>query len=246
MVYWSVCINSNGFVKGLMKNKGRIGSLFLISVLAFASIGVSYASVTGGLVVQGVTRTVATSLNVEAVTGMDVYKVWGFDGDIGIPGVWESEVGNIVWDQANEILIISGVIGEIPQETEIISWAQNNYGKAMLVSYASAELENNNYDVNLTYMNVFPGVDHTAGFIFGTSGIPVEIDIVFNTMEGHDFTEYLSHEVFNVSWEEGQWVKVDESTYHLVEITLLLPQNNDLQGRAGSFTAGTIYVSQKG
>lgn len=236
-----VSIIVKGDLKRSVKHKGRIGSLFLVSVLAFASISVSYANVTGGLVVQGVTPTVAINIWIEHITGMDVYKVWDVSGNI--PDDWK---GDIVWDEANEILIISGVIGEIPEETEVIGWAETNNGNAMHVSHASAELENNNYDVNLTYKNVFPSVKHTAGFIFSSSGIPVEIDIVFDYEAGYNFTKYLSYEVFYVSRDEGQWVKVDESNYRLVEITLLLPQDNDLQGRAGSFTAGTIYVSQNG
>jgi hypothetical protein len=226
-----------------MRHKGRIGSLFLVSVLAFASISVSYASVTGGFVVQGVTRTVATEFYVEAVTGMDVYKVWDVNDGVDPPEYC------IVWDETSEILIISGVIGEIPDEDDVIDWAEKNNGNAMRISYASVELdelENNNYDVNLTYKNVFPGVNHTAGFIFCYKEIPVEIEIEFNHIKDDDFTDYLSYEVFNVSKQEGQWVKVDESNYRLVEITLLLPQNNDLQGLAGSFTAGKIYVSQNG
>lgn len=227
-----------------MKHKGRIGGLFLVSMLAFASISVSYASVTGGIVVQGVTRTVATGLNVEAVTGMDVYKVWGVSENL--PGYWK---GDIDWDEANEILIISGVIGEIPDETDVMAWAQD--GNAMHVSHASAEveveLEKNNYYVNLTYENVFPGVNHTAGFIFGYNEVPVEIEIEFMNKTGYDFTEYLSYEVSNVKKENDQWVANDDaSNYRLVEITLLLDQQNDLQGKYGEFTAGKIYVNQEG
>mgnify|MGYP006274851971 CR=1 FL=1 len=229
-----------------MKNKGKIGGLFLVSILAFASISVSYASVTGGLEVQGVTPTVVTELSIKNYTRTDVYKIWGISSGIDIPDNWESGVTDSIWDQNNEILVIRGVVGEIPDETEVIDWAQSYGGDGMKVSWASAEEGDTIYDVNLTYENVFPGIDFTAGFIFEYSGITVKIDdITFEHEDDDDFTEYLSYKVSNVTKENNQWVVTDDaSNFLFVEITLQLDQNNDLQGLAGTFT-GEIHVSQR-
>lgn len=57
--------------------KDKIGTIFLVTVLALAGVGISYAGFTDSITVYGTADTATVVLDIEAYSGTDVYKVYG-------------------------------------------------------------------------------------------------------------------------------------------------------------------------
>lgn len=165
--------------------RNKVGSLFLVSVLALAGIGISYAGFSDNISVYGSvnTATLSTEIMTGWYSGTWVYKIWGF------PDMPEDPVpGNpadiqITYDPANEILIYHGFVQFYPGEDAVEDWATNNFGNAELESsaYATSGLyvfpDGTASDVDMVYDNLFPCIDFSADFIFHYTGsIPGRIN----------------------------------------------------------------------
>jgi len=236
--------------------KNKIGAIFLISVLALASIGISYAGFTDTIYVYGTVKTATVELDLEAYSGTDVYKVWGPDiqpdDEVRIFRGYSFERPNPA-DPA-EIRTYFG----LPETTnvELISsaWSHDYTGDG-------------DYDIGMTFDNLFPCIDFTADFILHYEGsIPAKVNvtewILYTdwlqelyvaggvTVEayrcnvpnpdqalGPDNYPTLTQEVVDLG------TQLHYCDYVIVMLTLHLPQNNYWQDKSGEF-AGKIGVIQ--
>ena len=155
----------------------KVGTMFFISILVLAGIGISYAGFTDSIAIYGSVNT--ATVDIELVgwySGTWVYKIWGFTVT-PIPPIFDYDV----YDLANEILIIRGYAGHVATIADVSDWAAANGGNAQLVSFSEAKEgtthDETPYDVDFIYDNLFPCIDFSADFIFHYAGIiPAKID----------------------------------------------------------------------
>lgn len=233
--------------KNMRKNK--IGAVFLVSALALAGIGITYAGFTDTISVYGTVSTATVELDIEAYSGTDVYKVWG----TGAP--------------TDETYIFRGYSFE--RKTLVDVQAMYPNAQVELISSAwSHDYEGpGDFDFAMTFDNLFPCIDFTADFILHYEGsIPVKVNIAQWIM----YTDWLeelylaggvSIKAFrctvpnpdqpigpdNYPTKTEQVVDLGTQLhfcdYVIVELTLHLPQNNYWQGKTGEFS-GKVGVIQ--
>jgi len=187
--------------------KNKMGAMFLVSVLALAGVGISYAGFTDALSVYGTVDTATVTVEIETwYSGTWVYKIWGFPIDYpqtDPPGTPE------VYDLTKEILIYRGFTHLEPTETQVLAWATANGGNAELIAYSEAKAGTNHggkdYDIDFIYSDIFPCIDFSADFIIHYTGsLPARIDpeIIIETLneyhiaDGTDATGWLA-ELYN-------------------------------------------------
>jgi hypothetical protein len=195
--------------------KNKVGSLFLMSVLALAGIGFSYAGFSDSISVYGTvdTATLNTEIMTDWYSGTWVYKIYSFEGAPPILPPGDPDV----YDLANEVLIYRGFVGVVPAPVEITNWADANGGHAELEAYSYAYDNTPTTDIGATYYNLFPCIDFSADFIFHYTGsIPGRINTatIFPTTEdpypgdGVGFLTYLwNYHINNPTLGYGAWVK---------------------------------------
>ena len=236
--------------------KNKIGAVFLVSALALAGIGITYAGFTDTISVYGTVNTATVELDIEAYSGTDVYKVYG-------PDIATND----------EIRIFRGYSFERPDPTNpaaIIAYfnlpASTNIE---LVSSAwSHDYEGpGDFDFAMTFDNLFPCIDFTADFIIHYEGsIPAKVNIAQWVMYTDWLEElYLAGGVsikafictvpnpgqpigpnnYPIKTEQvvNLGTQLHYCDYVIVELTLHLPQNNYWQGKTGEFI-GKVGVIQ--
>jgi hypothetical protein len=179
--------------------RNKVGSIFLVSLLALAGVGISYAGFTDSIAIFGTVNTATVELElVPWYSGTWVFKIWGFT---------EYSTPDFDYDYLNvdeEILIIRGWTHLVATEDDVIAWATVNGGQAELVSCSFAgpgsehdiggELETS--DIDFTFNNLFPCIDFSADFVVHYIGsIPAKIQgpIIIGTQypNGPEGTQWL-------------------------------------------------------
>jgi len=202
-----------------MKGK-KLGSLFLISILALAGIGVSYAGLTDEIFVYGSVNTAYVEFENFEYTGTWVYKVWDCDG------APDNEM--VVTDDPNYDPSI-----QYPDcKSELVSYA-----------YTYPAGDDANYDVGVIYENLMPGVDYVADLHFNIGSIPVIVEhLDYGIIDGSDWVLPLveSGDIWGTMYtstgkivELGTQIHADERVN--LELHINIPQNNIYQGVEGSF-----------
>jgi len=209
----------------------KIGTIFLISILALAGIGASYAGFFAKITVYGVVETATVELTVMDYSGTDVWKVYGPNAPNG------------------EIVEWHGFISDPSRPTQ--GSLENAYPGCTVIPVASAwASKGTEYDINMTWNNIFPCVDFTADVILHYDGsIPALVDIT--DFEWDDtYYDFSSYTTFSYYWytkdpTNDAWVKDEEITqlpvqmhecqYIGIEATIELEQDNTLQGLRGEF-----------
>jgi hypothetical protein len=154
--------------------------MFLISTLALAGIGVSYAGFTDEIYVYGTVDcgTVEFEIVDGWYSGTWVYKIWGFEEPEDPPGD-PDYVDPVVYDLDDEILIYRGFTQLVPPEGVVLAWASNNGGFAELIAYSEAMPGTTSfpdpaiqdyYDVDIVYDEILPCIDFTSDFIIHYTG----------------------------------------------------------------------------
>ena len=244
----------------------------MVSVLALAGIGVSFAGFTDAISVYGTVETATVEIDwFGAYSGTFVYKIWGFPegGPQQMPPI-VMEGATLEYDLDGEILIYWGFVDLIPTETQVEDWATNNGGNAELFASSYAEAYGPGlYDVKMVYDNIFPCIDFEADFIFHYAGsIPAKI----NTAEISSTDGFLlklwdmyqsdptagfgiwveayrayPNDVggYDVAYDEPVDVgyQLHDCNYVYVKLTIHLSQDNSWKGLTGAFE-GKIGVIQ--
>jgi len=209
--------------------KNKVGVIFLVSILTLAGIGISYAGFTDTIYVYGEVDTATVDIDwIGWYSGTWVFKIWGFEETPDkIPPYFDNVE---LYDLDDEILIYNGFEnnfqGQNNLETSVISWAEDHNGQAELVSSAYAGPGgmhpdptgvDKQYDVDMTYDNLFPCIDFCADFIFHYDGsIPAKIDVA----DIFTFDTWLK-ELWNMYQKQpnegfGAWVEAYRAYPHIV------------------------------
>lgn len=232
----------------------KIGSLFLVSVLALAGIGISYAGFTDTLSIYGTVDTATVTWEVVDYSGTEVYKVpdnTEFPNEIfywhGFADAWEVQLL-----PGNAIYVAS-------------SWASE---------YTGGPIGDFDPDVLLTWDNIFPCQDFKVDIVIQYTGsIPAKINsgniwtIDYNPNVDEDQSAWLQQLWTTVDPISGPAVtygayRCDANGYYdpqapvpvtlgtqlhtgdyiYVYLTIHLPQDNYWQGCYGEFGASVDIV----
>lgn len=211
-----------------MKNK--IGSLFLVSILALAGIGVSYAGFFDEIYVSGYVETGTVTLELEDYSCTWVWKWWNDNNEDGV---------FINHDWCDDMM----------DEAEVLAYCNSEFGAdyVMPVAWANSSLVAGTDDeVYVSFENIFPCIDFVADFVFHYTGtIPAKIDNPTINFAA-DFPEILKQYVVVEFYEFDEatgaigsalvWpVQVHFCDYIYVKVIIHLAQNNLLQGLSGDF-----------
>lgn len=241
---------------------GKIGALFLVSVMALAGISAGYAAWTDTVTVQGTVNTASVDLQVVDYSGTDAWKVWGTCP--GVPDdeliVWEGTLDDRITDEYDFLDMLPGINPDLDNNGELIAWAWAVPGEG-------------DYDIDVSYQNLFPCVDFVADAVFHygqEDSIPAKInDISYEITEGSEWIMPLIDqgdiwaEAYLVEEIEGEWVPIDETGspclpedavpvdegYQLhycdhfkVDLHIHIPQDDAYESVNGAFTASIEVV----
>ena len=158
----------------------KTGTIFIVSILALAGIGISYAGFSDSISVYGTVDTATVTIDwIGWYSGTWVYKIYDFETTPSSPPEFPDKYSPI-----DEILIYRGFTQFQPTVAEVQSWATTYGGIAELVSYSEAKVGTTplptppgTYDIDMVFDNLFPCIDFEADFIFHYEGsIPAIID----------------------------------------------------------------------
>ena len=248
--------------------KNKVGIMFLVSMLAMAGIGISYAGWTDTISVEGTVSTGNVDINLVAYSGTWVYKL----EDHGI-----ARVHNRYYPTPTHE-VPTGAIFVEPNGWVAAGYATPTVGADNLIVDDA---------VTLTYVNLFPCQDMVADFILHYDGsIPARVTgpiIIATTSSenglnfkgsGMNWLEYLytmydqtpygikinAYRIYPPENGQGNsndwndWViaedepvlpgyQLEECNYVYVEVIIHIPQDPHYMGLSGTFST-TLEVKQ--
>lgn len=212
-------------------DKNKIGTIFMISALALAGIGISYAGFTDTIYVFGTVSTGTVDVEIDSYSGTWAWKVY---------------------DAPNELVVTHDPTYSIPIEDGFLV----SYAKGRPITTDDPE----GYDAVVEFDNIFPCVDFTADILFHYKGsIPAKINLLEWDWEGDEVTKPDGTIIPDfITWliDEGHMTsglyrcdadgnlldplgeikigyQLHESYYFKLIVTIHLPQENWLQGLQG-------------
>jgi len=212
-------------------DKNKIGTIFMISALALAGIGISYAGLSDTIYVFGTVSTGTVDLEIDSYSGTWAWKVY---------------------DEPNELVVTNDPTYSVPVEDGFLV----SYAKGRSITNDDPE----GYDAVIEFDNIFPCTDFTADTVFHYKGsIPAKINKLEWDWEGDevtkpdgtiipDFITWLKQQGHMTSGlyrcdAEGNLLdplepieigyQLHESYYFKLIVTIHLPQENWLQGLKG-------------
>ena len=226
-----------------MNNK-KIGTIFLVAVLALAGIGISYAGLTDTISVYGTVKTGSVDLEIEDYSGTWVWKVYADD---------------------DETVITNNPDYSVPEDEGMLV----SYAKGRDIAPNDPLNGDMPYDAAVEFSNLFPCIDFTADILFHYVGeIPCKvsdmnwdwtgdlIDLDDDGIPETDFITYLQQmwiDTDGLYGMTGGFYRCDEfgnildpvdevvvgyqlhyCNYFKLEVTIHLPQDNIFQGLQGS------------
>ncbi len=216
----------------------KIGTIFILLILALSGIGISYSGFMDSITIYGTVDTASVTIDVVDYSGTEVWKVWM---DEGVPPVpYDDEV--YIWhgfkDNQPSMSDVLSVTGADHAELVATAWAQPGSTHGTI-----------DYDVDMIWDNIFPCFDFTADVIIKYIGsIPAKLqwpDIAW--FEGEEyFRDYITFEVYRYILDNGEWIKgkkidvwpyqVHQGYYIGFETIIHLEQLNNLQDKHGEFS----------
>jgi uncharacterized repeat protein (TIGR01451 family) len=220
-------------------NKNKIGTIFMISVLALAGIGISYAGLTDEINIYGTVSTGTVDLEITDYSGTWVWKVF---------------------DDPDEVVITHDPDYSVSlEEGFLVSYAT---GRDVTADDPTNPNNNNEpYDAVLEFSNLFPCIDFMADIVFHYEGtIPAKVNYINWDWVGDpvtlpdgtiitDFIDWLwanghmtggfyrcdeNGNLLNPSEEVVVGYQLHQCNYFKLMVTIHLPQENWLQGLEGS------------
>lgn len=249
-----------------MKNE-KIGTIFIVSTLALAGIGISYAGFSDSIFVYGTVDTGTVDLKLEGFSCTYVWKIYDFIENWQIPLYLSGPGQDLYISQEEEIVIYHGPCID-PSQIEGL-FVGDSECTIELISWAEAEEGTEDDTVIMDYHNLFPCIDFTADFIVHYIGsIPAKINTA-TIFSGNPWLQDL-WAMYQQTGTYGAWVEAyrwDPDTldfmyddagnripvdvgyqlhdcyYVWVGLTIHLPQMNEYQGLSGTFV-GMVEVIQ--
>jgi uncharacterized repeat protein (TIGR01451 family) len=225
-------------------NNTKIGTFFIVSILALAGIGITYAGLTQNLNIFGTISTGTVDIEIDDYSGTYVWKVY---------------------DAADEIVITDDPTFTVPSSDGFrVAYAE---GREILPEDVTLP-EEKNYDAMIVFDNLFPCIDFTADILFHYVGtIPGKITDINYYWEGSqidtdgdgtpdtNFIDYLQQLAIDTDYKYGMWgnifrcdeegvpleplqeitvgTQLHECNYFKLEVTVHLPQDNMFQDLTG-------------
>lgn len=189
--------------------RNKVGSIFLVSVLALAGIGISYAGFTDTISVYGTVSTATVDLVIKEYSNTYVWKIWDFIDTVPV-NPWPDVIG-FEWNPEDEMAKYTGKL----DQTTVENGFDDNVYSFMLVAKAEAKQhldeDGNPVDdeVDVIFDKLFPCIDFVADFIFHYEGsIPAKL------YGPHYITEYTATDgpLYDVTsytgtnWMEDLWL----------------------------------------
>ena len=225
--------------------KDKIGTIFLVSILALAGIGVSFAGLTDTIHVYGTVSTATVDLVIEGYSGTWVWKVWCNDPT-------QAPDGEIVVTHDPDY----DPIADYPDcQRELISFAE---GRDPTDDDPPKE-DDTPYDAVIEFDNLFPCIDFMADIVFHYVGsIPAKltydwgwtgqgITLPDGTVITDDFIDWLMENghmtgtIYKYNVDDREFNIPIDQNYQLhycdlikLIVTIHLPQQNWLQGLSGT------------
>ena len=217
--------------------KNKIGSIFLISILALAGIGISYAGFTDSISIYGTVSTATVELEIEEYSGTWVWKVWAIEEGAQVP--------------PGEVYIFRGFIDDKPTIDEVRAMFPDCEVELEASAYAQdgSNHGGKEYDIDMVWEDIFPCIDFTADVVLAYTGtIPSKMS--WPIIEWHQgrsiFFDYVELKAFKYTISGDDLIKGDEITswpyqvhngyYVGFEVTIHIPQLNSLQNQHGEFS----------
>jgi len=218
--------------------KNKIGTIFLISMLALAGVGISYAGLTDKISIYGTVTTGTVDLTIEEYSGTWVWKVY---------------------DDPDETVITHDSTVTYPEEEGMLV----AYAKGRDVKDSDPP----GYDAVLDFHNLFPCIDFMADIVFHYVGtIPAKITNIDYDWTGElidtdgdeipdtDFIDVLmqmaidtggayglTYSLYKLDKDTGLYTipidvgyQLHECDYIKIIVTIHLPQKNKYQDLAGT------------
>ena len=212
--------------------KNKIGTTFILLILALASIGISYSGFSDTIHIYGTVDTATVELEIAEYSGTDVWKVWGPDAP------------------EDELYIYSCMSGNRPRNVDIQNLFPSSNIKLVSSAWAQAGINHNGieYDIDLVWENIYPNIAYKADFILKYIGsIPAKMtepDITWES--GDDLTEHTQILAYRYTKVDDEWVKGEQiadwpnqvhTNYYIgFEVIIQIPPDIDLQGKYGEFS----------
>ena len=153
--------------------KNKMGAMFLVSVLALAGIGVSYAGFTDVIDIYGSVETATVTWEVVGYSCTYIWKIWDY-----VEGWDPVDDDCMTFDLAKEIARYHGPCADYYDLEEMYFYeAGEPQCQYEYVSFAKARAGAEPYDVEMDFNNLFPCQDFTVDtLIHYTGSIPGKIN----------------------------------------------------------------------
>ncbi|MDG6219758.1 MAG: hypothetical protein QCI00_10040 [Candidatus Thermoplasmatota archaeon] len=219
-----------------MKGKNKIGTIFFVSMLALAGIGISYAGFTDMITISGSVTTGTVEMNVVDYSGTWLWKVWGSEQPT-------DEV--IIFEGKTSVYTEDYMLGELTR-----LYPDCDYEK---ISYAYAKEGTQGYDVDMIFSNIFPCTEYTADvYIHYIGSVPAHVNVtdftypvIFDRSDLWDWDFIAQKGIINPTTggydytETSFPVQLHDCNHLYIEFMLhmLQPSDvNDFQGQEYSFS----------
>ncbi len=226
-----------------MKGK-KLGSLFLISILALAGIGVSYAGLTDSIFVYGQAKTAVVEFTELEYSGTFVSKIYGQE----------------VNEYGSEIDVWQGMVDDFvppsPETGEVVSWAKTRDPTGD--DPATIPGTDNEYEIFVDCHNLIPQIEYVADLHFKIHSIPVKFeDISYEILSENDW-DWIT-DLMNGVYPTGRFeatlrvvrdvggvdteievlpgMQIHPGEQLIARFYITIPQNNMFQDLEGSFAA---------
>jgi hypothetical protein len=242
--------------------RNKMGSLFLVSILALAGVGRSYAGFTDEIYIYGTVDTATVTLDIVCYSCTFVWKIWAIpDVPFEVP-----EPDPLFWDidEANEIAIYHGPCEDTGLlnltfydpggyqicNYELVSWATAEAGDTTMQDVNGDDITS---DIDVEFYNLFPCIDFIVDFVLHYTGsIPAKVNVaeiltydpLLEDLWNAGAIEIRAYRLdINDPHPENWGELVDIGTqlhycdYIIVLLIIHLPQDNIWQDRYGEFTA---------
>lgn len=226
-----------------MKGK-KLGSLFLISILALAGIGVSYAGLTDSIYVYGQAETAVVTFTDIEYSGTQVFKMYGQD----------------VNQYGSEIEVVQGMVDDDfitvdPNDGELVSWAYaRNPQAGDPTDIPGGDFDGEQFLIYVDCHNLIPLIPYVADVHFMIESVPVKFDDLSYDIISENDWDWISalmggqystgkFEAMLRVVRDGEEIEVVEGTQvHpgeqlILRFYITIPQDNAFQGLDGSFAA---------
>lgn len=199
--------------------KNKVGSIFLLSMLAMAGLGISYAGFTDMVYVSGTIDTATVQLEYISISHTYAWKVMYTGPQVDPPFIEGVNVVEFEWDPDNEWCWM--VSYEATTAADVETWFEGTLDLVEDVTYwrvawAEANIGEDDHNILVDFHNIFPCSYFRADFMYHYTGsIPAKLtasDIIMNNIVNGP--NYPAGE----NWMEDLW-DLDELYYTAYKVT---------------------------